>query len=43
MQRIAVALDRLPLRGMVVSVKFGPGSRIRTVIVDLQLESTEGG
>ena len=42
LQTLAVALDRLPLRGLTLEIKFGAGNRIRAVIATLSTESSQG-
>lgn len=40
LQVLAVSLDRLPLRGLTLEVKFGAGNRIRAVVSTLIVESS---
>jgi len=42
LRMLAVSLDRLPLRGLTLEIKFGAGNRIRTVISTLITESSQG-
>lgn len=42
LRMLAVSLDRLPLRGLTLEIKFGAGNRIRAVVSTLITETVQG-